>query len=358
MVYKLTADSITMFAFMLSFVVAFAATPFVKKLAYKIGAVDVPKDSRRMHKTPKARLGGLAIFLGFLVSVCIFTKLPKTVTGILLGAVVIVVLGIFDDRNPLSAKFKFVIQIFAAIIPVTFGVVIERISVPAFISATGVLELGWLGYPLTVLWIVAITNALNLIDGLDGLAIGVATISSITLLCISLLLGNSLVVVLTAALSGACLGFFPYNFNPAKLFMGDTGALFLGYTLATISVLGLFKGYAIISVAIPLLILALPIFDTSFAILRRIKNHKPIMAPDRGHLHHKLIDSGLSQKQAVAFIYAMCIILCLFAIFLLATGAVKMVALLLVVALFVVFMVITPRIMHSFHEENENSDKK
>lgn len=355
---NMTTDSVTMFAFMLSFIVAFAATPFVKRLAYKIGAVDVPRDSRRMHKTPKARLGGLAIFLGFLVSVCIFTNLPKTVIGILLGTIVIVVLGIFDDRSPLSAKFKFVVQILAAIIPVAFGVVIERISVPAFISPTGVFELGWLGYPLTVLWIVAVTNALNLIDGLDGLAIGVATISSITLLCISLLLGNALVVVLTAALSGACLGFFPYNFNPAKLFMGDTGALFLGFTLASVSVLGLFKGYAIISVAIPLLILALPIFDTSFAILRRLKNHQPIMAPDRGHLHHKLIDHGLSQKQAVGFIYAMCIILCLFAIVLLATGAVKIVALLLIAALFLVFMVITPRIMSSLHEENENNDKK
>ncbi|MBR5536179.1 MAG: undecaprenyl/decaprenyl-phosphate alpha-N-acetylglucosaminyl 1-phosphate transferase [Clostridia bacterium] len=355
---KMTEDSITMFAFLLSFVVAFATTPFVKRLAYKIGAVDVPKDSRRMHKTPKARLGGLAIFLGFLVSVCIFTELPKTVVGILLGTIVIVVLGIFDDRSPLSAKFKFAIQILAAIIPVAFGVVIERVSLPVFISPTGVLELGWLGYPLTVLWIVAVTNALNLIDGLDGLAIGVATISSITLLCISLLLGNGLVVVLTAALSGACLGFFPYNFNPAKLFMGDTGALFLGFTLSTISVLGLFKGYAIISVAIPLLILALPIFDTSFAILRRIKNHKPIMAPDRGHLHHKLIDHGLTQKQAVGCIYAMCVVLCLFAIFLLSTGAVKMVALLLIVALFVVFMVITPRIMATLHDENETNDKK
>lgn len=355
---KLTTDSITMFSFMLAFVLAFALTPFVKRLAYKIGAVDVPKDSRRMHKTPKARLGGLAIFLGFLVSVCIFTDMPKTVHGILLGSVVIVVLGMFDDINPLSAKFKFVIQILAAIIPVSFGVVIERLSVPAFISETGVFELGWLGYPLTVLWIVAVTNALNLIDGLDGLAIGVATISSITLLCISLLLGNSLVVVLTAALSGACLGFFPYNFNPAKLFMGDTGALFLGFTLSTISVLGLFKGYAIISVAIPLLILALPIFDTSFAILRRIKNHQPIMAPDRGHLHHKLIDHGLSQKQAVAVIYAMCIVLCLFAIFLLSTGAVKIFALLLIVALFVVFMVITPRIMHVFNEDAEENKKQ
>ena len=350
-------DSASMFSFLFAFVVAFILTPFVKRLAYKIGAVDVPKDSRRMHKTPKARLGGLAIFLAFLTSVCLFTHLPKGVVGILLGTVIIVILGVFDDINPLSAKFKFVVQIFAAIVPTLFGVVIERVSVPAFISETGVLELGWLGFPLTVLWIVGVTNALNLIDGLDGLAIGVATISSLTLLCISLLLGDALVVVLTASLSGACLGFFPYNFNPAKLFMGDTGALFLGYTLSTISVLGLFKGYTTIAIAVPFLIVALPIFDTSFAILRRLKNHKPIMEPDRGHLHHKLIDSGLSQKQAVGVIYAMCIIFCLFAVFLLATGAVKIVSLLLMVALFILFMVITPRIIHSFNEEHENNKK-
>ncbi len=354
-------DTAVMFALIVAFVVAFCATPFVKRLAYKIGAVDVPKDNRRMHKTPKARLGGLAIFLGFVASVCIFTTLPKPVTGILLGATAIVILGVFDDIFALSAKFKFVVQIGAAIIPTLFGVVIERVSVPAFISSTGVLELGWIGYPLTVLWIVAVTNALNLIDGLDGLAIGVASISSITLLCIALLLSEFVAVeliVLTSALTGACLGFFPYNFNPAKLFMGDTGALFLGYTLSTISVWGLFKGYAMISVAVPLLILALPIFDTSFAILRRIKNHKPIMAPDRGHLHHKLIDKGLSQKQAVGFIYSMCITLCLFAIFLLATGAIKIFALLLIFAIFIIFMVVAPKVLHSSSDDTDTQKHK
>lgn len=352
-----SADSAVMFSFLLAFAVAFALTPFIKRLAYKIGAVDVPRDSRRMHKTPKARLGGLAIFLGFLVSVCMFTDLPRPVVGILLGTVIIVVLGVFDDVYALSAKFKFAVQTLAALVPLYFGVVVERISVPHFISETGVLELGWLGYPLTVLWIVAVTNALNLIDGLDGLAIGVATISSITLLCISLMQENTLVVIITASLSGACLGFFPYNFNPAKLFMGDTGALFLGYTLSTVSVLGLFKGYAAISVAAPFLILALPIFDTSFAILRRIKNHQPIMAPDRGHLHHRLIDMGLSQKQAVIFIYALCIALCLFAIFLLATGAVKIMALGLIFVLCVVFIIVVPRIIRSMHEDDEKNNK-
>lgn len=353
---NIPTGSITMLAFMLAFFVAFAATPFVKRLAYKIGAVDVPKDSRRMHKTPKARLGGLAIFLGFLVSVLVFTKLPHSLAGILLGAVIIVVLGIFDDVLALGPHLKFIIQIIAAVCPVLFGVVIERISVPSFISASGVLELGWLGYPLTVLWIVAVTNALNLIDGLDGLAVGVASISSLTLLCISLMQGNELAVIITASLSGACLGFFPYNFNPAKLFMGDTGALFLGYILSTVSVLGLFKGYAVISVAAPILILALPIFDTSAAIVRRLMHHRPIMSPDRGHLHHRLIDMGCSQKQAVGIIYALCALLCLFAIFLLSTGVVKILAVLLICIVFAVFMVIAPHLLHSSAEEQKKDD--
>lgn len=350
-----------MLAFILAFGVAFIATPFVKRLAYKIGAVDIPRDSRRMHKTPKARLGGLAIFLGFLASVLLFTNMPRPLSGILLGAVIIVILGIFDDIFALGAHFKFFVQILAALCPVLFGVVIERISVPTFISASGVIELGVLGYPLTVLWIVAVTNALNLIDGLDGLAVGVASISSITLLCISLLLGNDLTVVITASLAGACLGFFPYNFNPAKIFMGDTGALFLGYTLASVSVLGLFKGYAIISVAVPILILALPIFDTSAAIVRRILHHRPIMSPDRGHLHHRLIDLGCSQKQAVGIIYALCAVLCLFAVFLLSTGVVKILAVFLIFVVFAVFLLIFPHILHPSEEkpdEEKKSDNK
>lgn len=358
MISTIPASSITMFAFMLSFVVSFAATPFVKRLAYKIGAVDVPRDSRRMHKTPKALLGGLAIFLGFFVSVCIFSGLPRELVGILIGSVIIVILGIFDDKYDLSAHLKFIVQIFAAIAPLFFGVVIERVSVPAFISSTGVLELGWLGYPLTVLWIVAITNALNLIDGLDGLAVGVASISSITLMCISLLLGDNLATLITAALAGACLGFFPYNFNPAKLFMGDTGALFLGYTLSTVSVLGLFKGYAVISVATPILILALPIFDTGAAIFRRLLHHRPIMSADRGHLHHKLIDMGLTQKQAVGTIYALCALLCLFAIVLIATGVVKILAVFLIVVVFAVFMIIAPHMLHSANEHEHEGDNK
>lgn len=357
-----------MFTFIFAFIVSFGATPLVKRLAYKIGAIDVPRDSRRMHKTPKARLGGLAIFLGFTLAVCIFTSvsarsfiLPRPLVGILGGAVVIVILGMFDDVLALNAHLKFAVQILAAAIPVACGVVIERLSVPTFISSSGVFEFGWFGYPVTILWIVAVTNALNLVDGLDGLAVGVASISSITLLCISLMLGNELVVIMTAALSGACIGFFPYNFNPAKLFMGDTGALFLGYTLSTVSVLGLFKGYTFISVAIPVLIVALPIFDTSAAIVRRLLHHKPIMSPDRGHLHHKLIDMGCSQKQAVGIIYALCALCCLFALFIISTGRFKIMTVALIVIICVLFIVIMPHLLHQSqddekHDNNNNNN--
>ena len=191
--------------------------------------------------------------------------------------------------------------------------------------------LGWLSIPISVFWIVGITNAVNLIDGLDGLACGVSTISSMTLLVIALTVSEPDVAVLTAALAGACIGFLPYNLNPAKIFMGDTGSTFLGFILATVSIQGLFKFYTIISFAVPFLMLGLPIFDTSFAILRRLAKGQSPMTPDRGHIHHRLIDMGFSQKQAVAVLYVISAILGLSAVVLTTSGVVK--AMLLLVAL-------------------------
>ncbi len=297
-------------SFVASFVIAFATTPLAKILAAKIGAIDVPKDKRRIHKKPIPLIGGLAIFLGFLVSVLAFGKLSKEIIGMLVGAVIMVVLGIFDDKYNLPAKFKFVIQIIAAAIPVVLGVKIERIIFP-FSEYTGItgIEFGWFSYFITILWIVGLTNAVNLIDGLDGLAAGVSAIASFSIFCVALIQGEYGIAILTAALVGSCFGFLPYNFNPASIFMGDTGSTFLGYVMAVISVMGLFKIHAIISFAVPFIAFGIPIFDTSFAIFRRIKEHRPIMSPDRGHLHHRLIDSGLSQKQAVLAIYAICIVL-------------------------------------------------
>lgn len=294
-------------SFVLSFVIAFAMTPLVKRLAVKIGAIDVPKDKRRMHKKPIPLIGGLAIFAGFLVTSLAFYEIDKELIGMLAGALIIVVLGIFDDKYNLPAKFKFVVQIVAASIPVICGVKIERIIIP-FMESNG-FEFGWLSYPITILWIVGLTNAVNLIDGLDGLAAGVSSIASFSVFCVALMQGEIGIAILTAALVGSCFGFLPYNFNPASIFMGDTGSTFLGFVMAVISVSGLFKIHAIISFAVPFIAFGVPIFDTSFAIFRRIREHRPIMSPDRGHLHHRLIDRGFTHKQTVLIIYAICILL-------------------------------------------------
>ncbi len=299
-------------------------TPLVKVLSVKYGAVDVPKDGRRMHDHPIPRMGGLAIFFGFLAAVLVFVPLDTEKKGMLLGAVIIVVLGVLDDKYALPAKPKFLVQIVAALIAVMAGNRIEVLSNPNIFSANEVWQLGWLSYPITVIWIVAITNAVNLIDGLDGLACGVSTISSATMLIIARQVSEQLdVEVMMAALVGACIGFLPYNFNPAKIFMGDTGSTFLGFIMATVSVNGMFKQYTIISFVVPFLMLGLPIFDVCFAVVRRVSHGQSPMQPDRGHVHHRLIDMGFSQKQAVGVLYVISAILGLSAVVLTTGGAAR-----------------------------------
>ena len=310
-------------------VVAFITTPVVRTLAFRVGAVDVPRDSRRMHNHPIPRMGGLAIFFGFLLSALIFVPLDPSLRGMLLGAVVIVILGIFDDIYALPALPKLLVQIGAASIAVLMGNKIEILSNPNIFSSNPYWVLGWLSIPISVFWIVGITNAVNLIDGLDGLACGVSTISSMTMLVIALTVAEPDVALLMAALAGGCIGFLPYNLNPAKIFMGDTGSTFLGFILATVSIDGLFKSYAIISFAVPFLMLGLPIFDTCFAILRRVSHGQSPMAPDRGHIHHRLIDMGFNQKQAVAVRYVISAILGLSAVVLTTTNVVRAMVVLL-----------------------------
>ncbi len=314
--------------------VSFASTPLVKTLAYKVGAIDVPKDNRRMHKVPIPRLGGLAIFLAFLLSVLVFAEIDRQMQGILLGAVMIVILGVMDDIMALKALPKLLVQIAAAAVAVYHGCVIQFFSNPNVFSETTYINLGWLSYPVTIIWIVAITNAVNFIDGLDGLAAGVSAISTAALTVIALMVAETNVAIILSALFGACLGFLPYNMNPAKIFMGDTGATFLGFMLATLSVTGLFKMYAIISFAVPFLILGVPIFDICFAFLRRIAKGQSPMTADRGHFHHRLIDMGFSQKQSVAIAYMLTAILGLAAVLLTSSGELK--ALILIGAVFVV----------------------
>ena len=345
-------------ALLAALVISFLMTPVVRTFAYKVGAVDIPKDARRMHKVPIPRLGGLAIFFGFMFSVLMLGSVRGNgqLQSNLLGSVIIVVLGVVDDIMALPAMLKFVVQIAAALIPALNGVVIQAFSNPNIFSQNLYWVLGPLSIPFTVLWIVAITNAVNLIDGLDGLANGVSAISATTMLVIALLASEAEVAIVTAALVGACVGFMPYNLNPAKLFMGDTGATFLGYILATMSIQGLFKFYAVVSFAVPFLILGLPIFDTAFAFIRRIAHGQSPMHADRGHIHHRLIDMGLNQKQAVATLYVISAMLGLSAVVLTTGGEQKAMLFFLalcIVALVAARVVFPKEIREELYEEIE-----
>ena len=307
----------------IAFAISFAAVPVVKTFATKVGAIDIPDGKRRVHDHPIPRMGGLAIFLGFLLSVVLFADITRQVRGILIGSVLIVACGAIDDVVNLRAWIKLLVQVAAAVIAVAHGVVIEFFSNPNIFSDNELLVLGWLSIPVTVLWIVGITNSVNLIDGLDGLAVGVSTIASVTMFVVALLVSEGNVALLLAALMGACLGFMPYNLNPAKIFMGDTGALLLGYVLSTVSVVGMFKTYALVTFVVPILALFLPLFDTTCSFFRRILRAQSPMHPDRGHLHHRRIDMGLSQKQAVAILYSVSAILGLCAVVLATDGALR-----------------------------------
>ena len=300
-------------AFACAFAITLVTTPFAKWLSAKVGAIDYPKD-RGVHKKPMPRMGGVAIVLGFLITVLMVyffdrSMSPKQFVGFIVGAGIIAVLGMIDDMKDLPAKLKFCVQIVAALIVIFSGTQIQIVLWP--VTAT----LQKLSIPITLVWIVGVTNAVNLIDGLDGLAAGVTGIAALGLMVLCIMTGTTTAVVLTAALAGACLGFLPRNFNPAEIFMGDTGSTFLGFVLAVTSILGVFKGYALLALVVSIFCIGLPIFDTIFAMLRRMAKHQPIMQADRGHLHHKLIDHGFSQKKAVLIMYAISIFLGLLAIF-------------------------------------------
>lgn len=280
--------------------------PHVVRLAKLIGKMDVP-DARKVHKEPIPRLGGIAIFLGSILSLVTIELLqPGFFTtqshwyGIIIGSSLMFLLGVIDDLKTLSAKFKFIYQIGAALIAYYMGIKILVLSNPM----GGMLILpDWLSMFMTVFWLVGITNTINLIDGLDGLAAGVSMIAGITLSIIAIQTNQYLGAVIILTLVGSTIGFLRYNFNPAKIFMGDSGSLFLGFTLASISITGVLKLAATVTILLPLLILGVPIFDTTFAIVRRALSGKPIFQPDKGHLHHRLLGIGLSQRRVVIVIY-------------------------------------------------------
>lgn len=298
-------------AFIIAMALSYMLTPYAKKMAYKIGAIDVPKDNRRVHKEPIPRLGGLAIYAAFVIATLIiavisrsFLDFDKQLYGIFAGATIIVLIGVIDDSKQISAKYKLLGQIVAALVVIYSGVRIEFIT-NILNRTTGMSGLGKLSIPLTIFWIVGITNTVNLIDGLDGLAAGVSSIAALSLAYVAFLNPETpaTIAIILVILAGSLIGFLPYNFNPAKIFMGDTGSLLVGFILATISVEGVIKSATTIAVAVPVLALGVPIFDTTFAIIRRLVNKRPIMEADKGHLHHRLLDQGLSQKQTVLVLY-------------------------------------------------------
>ncbi|MBH0169324.1 glycosyltransferase family 4 protein [Fictibacillus sp. 18YEL24] len=286
-----------------SFITVLIVTPFVIKLAIKIGATDKP-NSRKVHEKVMPRLGGLAIFIGVMVGFYVSGLYKEQVTAISIGAIVIIAIGIMDDMMELSAKTKLLGQIIAAAAVVASGLKIDFLTIP-FI---GMFDLGWWTYPITILWIVGITNAINLIDGLDGLAAGTSFIVITTIAFMAGIAGKALIFGLALILLGSILGFLFYNFHPAKIFMGDTGALFLGYGIAILSLLGLFKSVTLFSFIVPIIILGVPVFDTTFAIIRRIVNKRPISSPDKSHLHHRLLALGLSHRNTVLAIYGLGVI--------------------------------------------------
>ncbi|MGA9945379.1 MAG: MraY family glycosyltransferase [Candidatus Cybelea sp.] len=316
-------------AFIIAAAVSGLATPLIVRLALKLRIIDNDGHDRRMHASPKPRVGGIAVFFGF--AFALFTVLGIALAsplgllpaadqfeaihglvGLLFGSLLILGVGIWDDVMQMRPRNKLVAQVVVALISMLYGFVIPGITNP-FDRNPGTNWIDfppWVGVPLTLIWYVGMMNAINFLDGLDGLLAGVAAISSVFLFVISVLHGNPVVALVVVALAGAALGFLPYNFNPARIILGDAGSLFIGYVFATVSIIGASKTAIAISVVVPLLVLALPVLDTAAAIVRRATSGKHIAEADRGHFHHQLIFRfGLNVRQAVLLLYAVCFVL-------------------------------------------------
>ncbi len=336
-------------AFILAFIISFMIAPYTIKIAKKIGAISVEgsKDQRRMHNRSMPKFGGPSVIIGFLISVIYLLSVmsiegsinlfgPENywfkLIGVLLGIVVISITGILDDIKTLNPLAKLTGQLLAAIVVISFGIRIENVDIP-FLYKVGLNDI--FSAVITVIWIVGVTNAINLIDGLDGLSSGISMISCLSLLIIFALNGSSMIaIILTTALAGALVGFLPFNFAPAKTFIGDTGSNFLGFILAVISILGVAKTYTAVVIVLPVIVLGLPIFDVIWAIIRRLINGKSIKAvfqADKGHLHHRLVARGFSQKQAVLVLYGISASFGIFAVILFDSGIWKALSFLLMI---------------------------
>lgn len=302
----INVNYIYILTFIIAFIITMLITPLSKKLAIKVGAIDYPK-KLGVHNKPMPLAGGSAIVISFIVTSCTVVPFMEGFIsleffGLIIGSIIITMVGFLDDIYQLSPKIRIFFQLLAALIVVFSGTTIEWLSWPW--ASSGAVYLGSIGNIFTVLWIIGLTNAVNFLDGLDGLAAGVASIAAISFMVISFIFGSPAIVVLGAILAGACLGFLPHNFNPATIFMGDTGSTFLGFVLAVISIQGATKSYTAITIIVGIIVLGLPIFDTSFAIIRRLASKKSITQGDRGHVHHRLVDKGISHKRAVLVLYA------------------------------------------------------
>jgi UDP-GlcNAc:undecaprenyl-phosphate GlcNAc-1-phosphate transferase len=299
---ELRATPEVLYGATIAFVVVVLLTPAVGGMARLLGAVDRP-DARRVNRRPIPRLGGLAIFLGVLVPALAFLDLSGETRGVLLGAAVATVVGAVDDFRGLEPTTKLAGQIAAAAIPPAFGVWIDHFTLPFF----GAVDLpSWVGVPLSILWIVAVMNMVNFLDGLDGLAAGVCAIAGVTFATLALSLGKPDPAILSAIVAAACVGFLRHNFFPARIFMGDSGALCLGFILASVSIQGLLKTASTVVLLLPLLVLAVPIIDTSFVVARRLKHSRPIYTADRSHLHHRFLNIGFSQRRAAVTMWLWC----------------------------------------------------
>lgn len=332
-------------AFAVALLGALVLMPAVILLAERTGAMDAP-NARKVHKKPIPRIGGLGIYAGFMAAI-IFVALKfgldgeqlKEIVGLVVSGSLIVVLGLIDDYKNLPAKVKLAGQfVAAAVLVLIFDVRIDFMTDPFgdYIYLDN-LPIPHLAVPATIFWLVGLTNTVNLIDGLDGLAAGVASIASFTIMLIALEQNFVLVAVMTAALAGSAVGFLKYNFHPAKIFMGDTGSMFLGFMLAGISVTGAVKSVAAIALIVPIFALGLPILDTTFAIVRRIRGGVPIFKPDKGHLHHRLLSVGFTQRQAVLLMYVISALFGLSAIALTAVSCQIAVLILLVVIAAIIY---------------------
>jgi UDP-GlcNAc:undecaprenyl-phosphate GlcNAc-1-phosphate transferase len=345
--HSLSAAIIYLATFAIAAVVAGLSTPLIVRLATHLGVIDHIDDERRVHEIPTPRTGGIAVFFGFAVALFVvlgfslaspFALLPSALhaahakqievlsdqfetvhklVGLLFGSLLILGVGIWDDVMGMRARNKFFAQIVVALASMLYGFVIPGITNPFDHNPTTnwIAFPLWAGIPLTLLWYVGLMNAINFLDGLDGLLAGVAAISSLFLFVIAVVHANPVVALVVIALAGAALGFLPYNFNPARIFLGDAGSLFIGYVFATVSIIGASKTAIAISLIVPVLVLALPIVDTAAVIVRRATSGKSITQADRGHFHHQLIFRfGLNVRQAVWLIYAVCFLLGAFAL--------------------------------------------